>query len=171
MKPAKRYLLGYWVLLLAIILRIAFLIIYYIFLRYYTGTMDSRISWRVIGYTNFFSIVIMAAEMIVYWYRRHYIPNKTWVHIHVWSVFLAVIVLRVVTSVLVYILLRKQSEGEYFDITDFHLIIDIQEYTFWGLIIIGHIFFIATIVRSLALQKERESNDNSGLLDEFIDKP
>jgi hypothetical protein len=172
MKPAKPYMLGFWVMFVIVVFRLILVIGTYLLLRRYDGRAPESFNWFM-----FLTAMIMIIETMVYWYRRYHIPNKLWVHIHTWTTFTAMVVIPGVMILVTPILMRAYyqqvpPETEYFNSQGeniFDKITRIRFYVFWGLTIIGHIFFIATIVKSLQI-KESEPDESAGLLDEFVDQ-
>jgi hypothetical protein len=164
MRPAKPYLFGFRMLVGVIIIRLLMIMIAWILVQRLAGRgFNSATIW-----ISFLSVMVVVIEAMVYWYRRYKIPNKAWVHIHVWTLIVATILIPLASVVMMPILSRMYSP----DLYDNTLsnIITIRSYVYWGLLAIGHAFFIATIVRSLQL-KESQSNEPPGILDEFVDRP
>lgn len=116
-------------------------------------------------------VLILLGEAMFYWHRRFKIANKVWVHIHAWSTLVALVILPLIGIVLLYDQAMYQSETEYQTsrVEVIMTIVRILQYVFWGLIAIGHIFFIATIVKSFQI-KAPQPDESPGLLDEFTDR-
>jgi hypothetical protein len=164
MKPAKPYLFGFRMLVVVIIIRLLLIVVAWVLIQRLAGRgFSSATTW-----ISFLSVIVVIIEAMVYWYRRYKIPNKAWVHVHVWTLFVATILIPLATAVMIPVLSKMYSP----DLYDNTLsnILTIRHYVYWGLLAIGHIFFIATIVRSLQL-KESESNEPPGILDEFVNRP
>ena len=170
MKRARPVMLGFSVMLVILVFWVLAFLIAFLTQRSRNGSVSVSIDVMVI-----ITMLILAAEIVFYWDRRYKIPNKTWVHIHVWSSFLAIVVIPVIAIILMYMYQRSYyanlpSETEYFRRSQFMTgFADVLQYVFWGLLAIGHIFFIATIVKSFQL-KEPKTDESAGLLDEFVDR-
>jgi len=110
--------------------------------------------------------VILAGEIIIYWKLRQRSQSRFWTHMHVWCIFIPMCfypVLLVMHNILSF----------YFPniFWDFFNFLHQNEFrASWVLIGIGHIFFIATIVKSFSAKKVTIVDEQtSGLLDEFAD--
>lgn len=168
MKPAKPFLLGYWVILAIVCIKLL-LIIYFFAMQYYSGSRVMPLS-IVFGYGTLVIFFILIAEMIVYRNLRYRIVQKSWVHIHVWTLLAIVLVLPIADSMIINATMRGIMDQErYFDHKLFSTMRAVVFYSYWTLIIVGHIFFIATIVKSLQLKKT-ETDETSGILDEFVNR-
>jgi hypothetical protein len=169
MRPAKPFLLGYWVIL-AIVCAKLLLLIYFFAMQYFSGSRVMPLS-IAFGYGTLVAFFILIAEMIIYRNLRYRIVRKSWVHIHVWTLLVVVLVVPVASSMAMDAAMQSQMDDtEYFHNSLFDTIRAVTFYTYWTLIIIGHIFFIATIVKSLQLKKT-ETDEAPGILDEFTNRP
>lgn len=113
------------------------------------------------------SMVVLAAELIVYIIIRNRVYNIGWVRIHVWSLLLAFVVLPLIVILLFFMASRVRDPDQY--ASTVALMSDIRLYGFWGLIAVGHAFFIATIAKSFILKNQTVDESPPGLLDEFAD--
>ena len=170
MKRARPVMLGFSVMLVILVFWVLAFLIAFLTQMSRKGSVSVSIDVMVI-----ITMLILAAEIVFYWDRRYKIPNKVWVHIHVWSSFLAIVVIPIIAIILMYMYQRSYyanlpSETEYFRHTQFMTgFVEVLLYVFWGLLAIGHIFFIATIVKSFQL-KAPKTDESAGLLDEFVDR-
>ena len=107
---------------------------------------------------------ILIAEAVVYWRIRKRIHERKWVWAHLlFSLF--AFVLQYVFHFSILLIVNSVIDGIAF--SSFLLKMNlIKFYTFWGNIIIGHVFFIVTIVRSFSAKKLLLSNDTNDLLGE-----
>ncbi len=125
----------------------------------------SYIPYKSIPFETVFWPFFLLLEMIFYWILRNRLQKRLWVHIHIWSVCLGLMILPLLIpriSVLVFQYNAPLSILRH--ISQFHF------YLFWLSIGVGHIFFIATIVKSLSKKQEMIVDEPApGLLDEFAD--
>lgn len=179
MKPVRPYTFGFWMFSVIVIVKLALMII--------TAIRLQRLNSADVGRTSdpitFVILLVLFAEAIFYWYRRYYIPSKRWVLIHSWTTLGAMVILPLTMALVMPVLVRADYESlppetEYFFSSEYESLMakaaSINGYVFWGLLGIGHIFFIATIVKSflpIAIGiKEPLANESTGLLDEFTDR-
>jgi hypothetical protein len=174
MRRERPYTFGFWMMVVIVVFRVFLLVAITIALQ---RNKASGLSFTF-NLVMFVMVIVLLAETMFYWNRRYKIPNKAWVHIHIWSTFLAMVVIPIVTYFLMSILMRSYyqqlpPETEYYNGNSYHDVVarytTIQRYLFWGLLAVGHIFFIVTIVKSFQL-KDEEPDESTGLLDEFIDR-
>lgn len=163
MRRDRPYTFGYRIMVVIVVFRILLLFAFaYINMRSGGGRLFHSLNLFILG-----SVIILVAETMVYWYRRFKIPGKAWVHIHVWTTFTVMVLLPLFVYFCVQVLSNYLDPDDFYDFWD--TFISIQAYGYWVLIGIGHIFFIATIVKSFQLKDERP-DESAGLLDEFIDR-
>jgi hypothetical protein len=168
---AKPYKLGYWALFSLIILLALALAIYYLHIRY--NGYEHLIKYADRAATFIGGIVFLfAIEMWIYQHRRNYIVKKIWVHLHVWILWIAMLLF--ITIFIMWLPVYKSSYEEViyyyrsrYPAATMQLLTDI----FWLLIIIAHIFFIVTIARSITIQKESQRNGTPGFTDQISDRP
>jgi hypothetical protein len=113
--------------------------------------------------------ILVVIEATIYSYFRNQELKKVWVHVHVWSLFLAMILSPLVIAMMMPALAGLHRETEYYQDSMLYKILAVKNYVYWSLLACGHLFFIGTIVRCLQI-KEPESNDSPGLLDEFVNR-
>jgi hypothetical protein len=166
MKHQQRSWLGAWVLAFTIVFRV--MILYYMHQQFrYTYIAGEHVS---LGFFDSVSIEekimlgVLLLELVMYLFIRNNISNIQWVRWHVWSLLFAVVILPMIIMMM-YFLSRAGKSDESF----FRFLLDVRLYLFWGLIAIGHVFFIATIAKSFTAQKVPADEGPPGLLDEFVD--
>jgi hypothetical protein len=114
-------------------------------------------------------LVILAIEARLYYRLRQLIVTPKFVTGHVIALYIAFLftpILRILTLVILpwY---YPGAESPEFAITISYL----STYLFWGSIIIGHLFFIATIVKSFSYRKslKKDANSSANLLDNIAE--
>jgi hypothetical protein len=159
----KSYKLGFGVLFALIIAVLLGFIAYYLYIRSINDEYLLRYIFNVIIFVGAL-ILIFGSEMWVYWSRRQYIANRLWVHLHVWPLCAAMILFGIafIISLQVYVT-PYAEEVLYYRIRENVETTRLLMNIFWGLVIISHISFIVTIVRSFTLQKESQSNESPGI--------
>ena len=111
---------------------------------------------------------IMLAEFGVYWMIRKRLYYKWWVHIHIGSIWVCIVV------VPAFFFLMMELYGRSEDPAGFLVFLGsvgkVMNNGFLGSLIIGHLFFILTIVKSFSKKKRLQTTDtteSSDILDEF----
>jgi len=123
---------------------------------------------KSISFSTIFWPFFLMLEMIIYWILRNRLQKRLWVHYHIWSVCLATLILPL-SYALITSLFEQYNNPDATASFNKNLY-QLQFYLHWLLIGIGHIFFIATIVKSFSPKKEAIADEQTpGLLDEFAD--
>jgi cbb3-type cytochrome oxidase subunit 3 len=112
--------------------------------------------------------LVFIAEAIVYFWLRFRIKNKWWVRLHVWPLFIATVLIQSLILVIAKVADNYWGPVEFRELNGY--LRNIKFYSFWIVVPLCHIFFIATIVKIFRSKKEVKNDDAPpGLLDEFID--
>jgi hypothetical protein len=164
MRATKPFLLGVWILIAIAV----FKIIQLGFLQYFLNKRDFiPTSYTVFSFFNLFLISLPLLEAFIYWRLRLNISTKLWAHMHIWILFLAMVLLPLLMFVLApFITINYSPSG---NPNLYHLINNINYWSFWFFFSLAHIFFIVTIVKYFNRKSEVKENETpAGLLDEFI---
>ena len=167
-KSSNGFLLPLWILGGAAVFRFYFLWITYEMLNRREYISQPYIPFKSIPVDTLFWPFFLLLEMIIYWILRNRLQNRLWVHIHIWSVFLAMVILPLLYVLITFIFDQYNSPdaGTSFKNSLYQL----RFYLYWILIGIGHTLFIATIVKSFSKKQETIADEQApGLLDEFAD--
>ena len=166
MKQQKKYLWGFWVLCVIILLRTLFLAY-----SYYKIQKISDLGYKIsaVKINTAFEIallVIIVMEAFIYWLLRYRIQNELWVRLHTGTLFFTLIIIPIIMMGVFFI------AANYLGMEDYALLritlSNIRFYLFWLLLITGHIFFVLTLVKSLKAKKEINQKANTTeILDEF----
>lgn len=166
MKPSKPFLLPIWVIGAVIMLRI---FMFFVFLSY---MKDFKPEDPLPFFQIFLAIlwpVVLIVEFVLYWIIRYRIYNKSWAHIHVWTVLLCFGIFPILIM-LIRKLFPITVDNMFQEDTLYAKLIQWQFYLFWLLLGAGHVFFIGIIVKSFSKKQETISDDHSpGFLDEFTE--
>ena len=113
------------------------------------------------------SLFVLLSEAIVYWKLRKTFYNMSWVWCHICLLYFILMVMPIVYLFLLPILNRSYSPEQYGEVM--LNISRIRVIIFWSGLIIAHIFFVLTIVKSNWKKESAESlaNEPANLLDEF----
>jgi hypothetical protein len=158
MRTRRPYLFGVWAMLAITLFRIAQVIFLYLFLKKYNAVNVTAIIFKplMILFT-----ILPPVEAIIYWNLRYRIQKKTWVRIHVWSMFTCMVAFPILIFFVNAWAVKNDIEiMSWIAIADF--------YIFWFLMLVGHVFFIATIVRYFNKKTQVTDETPAGLLDEFL---
>jgi hypothetical protein len=111
---------------------------------------------------------LLLAEIFLYWFMRHDIYNKWWVKSHVIFFALGFIVFPFFIHFIGNLTLPiDATDKEYME--RIILIAKIDVVVIYSSLIIAHIFFALTLLKSFKFKKAVNNNDEApGLLDEFI---
>ena len=163
-----RFLFGFRMMLAIAIFKLATVAFaYYTLVTLAKKYGGSPYQYNFLSFAFVFWTVLPVAEAIVYWLIRYRIQKRTWVHLHIWTSFIVFVVFPL-SSLLIVKLLSDFMSGEDY-VAVWRTFNRVVAYLTWGLMGIGHIFFIATIVKSYRRQKVTENNEvPAGLLDEFV---
>jgi hypothetical protein len=111
--------------------------------------------------------VILLAEAIVYRLLQHRLDRMQWVWAHISSLYFLVLVLPFIIILLNIIVRRRFNSWDQFEwIRKLNLL---RNLLFWSILLVGHLFFVLTIVRGFSKKRklQEDQNDSSNLLDEF----
>ena len=100
-------------------------------------------SYEIISFFNLFLIIFPLLEAFIYWRLRFNIQKKLWVHLHIWLLFTLLVILPIFMFVSSLYITLKYPPIDYPDL--YKLIDKINDWSFWFLFLLAHIFFIATI--------------------------
>jgi len=166
MKSSQPFLLPIWVIGAVIMLRIFIFIVFLSYLGDFQPEDDLPF------FEIFLAIlwpVVLIIEFVLYWIMRYRIYNRSWVHIHVWTVLLCIGIFPILI-VLVRKLFPMTVDNMFEQDATYATIVQWQIYLFWLLLGAGHVFFIGTIVKSFSKKQETISDEQAtGLLDEFAE--
>ncbi|GEM_PF-2706710 len=112
---------------------------------------------------------LLVVEIILYWLMRHHIYKRLWVKAHVILFALGFIVLPFLIHFIgLSTLSPDATDIEYAERIIFLAKADVV--TIYSCLIIAHIFFALTLIKSFGFKKELNNNNNEppGLLDEFV---
>ena len=111
--------------------------------------------------------VILLGEAIVYRLLQYRLDRMQWVWAHISSLYFIVLILPFVIVFLnIFIRRRFNSWDEFEWIRKINLL---RNLLFWSILLVGHLFFVLTIVRGFSKKRklQEEQNESSNLLDEF----
>src|SRR5688572_28387155 len=141
MKPLKPFLLSVWVLTAFAIFKIIQLGFLYYLLNKREFIADS---YNVFSFINLLLISLPLFGAFIYWRLRFNIPKKLWVHMHIWILFLSMVLLPLFMFVLAPFITTYYSPSDNPNL--YPIISKINYWSFWFLFSLAHIFFITTIV-------------------------
>ena len=162
-KPSRLYLLPLWIL--------GGVAVFKFYLLWYTydiiRTRD-YIPVKSISYSTLFWPFFLLLEMIIYWILRNRLQNRLWVNIHIWSACFALMIFPILYAFISMLIDQYNSPKIAAPFNS--ALYQIHYYLYWLLIGIGHIFFIATIVKSFSKKQATIVDEQApGLFDEFAD--
>ncbi|HYF30826.1 MAG TPA: hypothetical protein VD993_06885 [Chitinophagaceae bacterium] len=113
-----------------------------------------------------YSIILML-EMLVYWIIRRRLYRVVWVRLHIITLWAALVLIPLVYVCLYYFLGDAMSPERFS-----HMLAAISAFrtvVFWGGLVVGHLFFIATIVKSFSKKQApaADATNTPDILDEF----
>ena len=111
--------------------------------------------------------VVLVAEAIVYRVIRFRLYRPLWAWAHVSCLYFVVLILPIFIVLLNFFVRRKYTSWDQFEwIRRINLL---RTFLFWSFILIGHLFFVLTIVKAFSKKAEPrgDNNESSDLLDEF----
>jgi hypothetical protein len=167
-KSSRRFLLPLWIL--GVVAAFQFYILWYTYdiVRKFSHMNSEYMPVKSISLTTIFWPFFLLLEMIIYWILRDRLQNRRWVHIHIWSVCLALLIFPILYAFISMSI--DQYNSPKIAATFNNELYQIRNYLYWLFIGIGHIFFIATIVKSFSKKQETIADEPApGLLDEFAD--
>ena len=170
-RKVKRSLLGFWVLVLILLFKCILIFIAYDALRRLSSnTLDITPGTLFRKSFTGFSLLIfllLMAEAFVYFVIRFRIKNKWWVRLHVWPLFVITVLMPLLGLFAVKIVVANWGPAGLRELNRY--LSNIKFYSFWIIVPLCHIFFIATIVKIFTPKKEVQNDDTPpGLLDEFV---
>ncbi len=152
MKPQKKYLFGFWVLIFIVFFRTLSLVILWYNLQNLSAININYSFWQIISPLEIVHLIILTAEAFAYWYLRFSIKNKNWVRLHIWLLLLAIVFIpAVITGILFY-------GSRYLGLQDYTVLkirLSLTEfYRYWIIILSAHIFFLLTLSKFYKAKKE-----------------
>jgi len=165
MKPPKIFYHSMSILGTTILFQVYLIYKWYAYVATISDT-DIQISPYVF-LLEWFWLTLFIIDFIIYWKIRLRIFNRSWLLIHVFSLFTAIVVLTLLNKLSWYLFPFTFDNSHWNN--EFHNYFGrIMIISYWCLLSFGHIFFIATIVKSFSPKKETiEDEPTPGLLDEF----
>jgi len=164
MKKKRIYLLPVILFSLLVVLRIALLVFGLLAVnRLGDSLYATELRKRLMSFETFLWPALLIIEIIIYCIIRKRIYNKLWVGLHSWITF-AIFLLPIVIILFYNIIAEDYSPEEFAALSK--RITQIRVILFYLFIVIAHIFFILTIVKSF--KQQISINETPGLLDEFI---
>jgi hypothetical protein len=164
MRATKPFFFGIWMLIAIAV----FKIIQLGFLHYFLNKGNfNPASYTVFSFFNLVLISVPLLEAFIYWRLRFNISTKPWAYMHVWILFLGMVLLPLLLFVLAPFIMINYSPSDSRNL--YHLINKINYWSFWFLVPLAHICFIITIVKYFNRKSEVNENENpAGILDEFV---
>ena len=161
MSRARPFMAGVWTLGAATIFR-AFLSVYSYHLITKANSFSGygvKLPWLLL----FIWPALLLLETIIYWFIRNRIDKKLWANIHIACIIGGFILLPILLFGF------NRFVADYFRMDSWRLTQQIFFYASWILFGVGHLFFIATIVRSFYYKNDSEDDEeDTGILGEFI---
>jgi len=122
----------------------------------------SSIIWQMV-----LALAVVAVEATVYWLLKRKFYRMSWVWAHVsllYFVLMVVPLLYPLGNLILFNYMGSGHAGEWV-----LMISNVLSTLFWSAVVVAHIFFVLTIVRSLKARKQKEKGtyDPASLLDEF----
>lgn len=111
-----------------------------------------------------FSLLALICLLIYFFIRRRYI-NVRLCKIHLWLVFIGLVVIPVYDIVL-SLFVKKEFHAHSFQIGNM-LFYDYPFLISFFVLLIGSVFFILTVIKSSTLPKINPSDESTGFLDDF----
>ena len=166
MKNKRLYLLPVILFILIIAFRI-FSLVYTLYLINRLGDSEQAISLKnkVLNFLVFFWPCLLIAEIVIYYIIRKRLYNRQWVIIHCLCNLFVFVALPLSVPFFVTLLFGRYSAEEYRTLMNTGS--QIRFWLFYFFLLVGHVFFILTIVKGF--KKKQESHEPAGLLDEFVD--
>lgn len=162
MKQVRPYLWGFWAMAIIALLMVV-LLGYYFYSQYLLVSRSIANKTRAIPWMFVLILVIALIESFIYWLLRYRIDKRIWVQAHVWCIAVPIVIIPAVIIFFLPLFKNLYGPDQMRDVYLFH------RYLLWILLTVGHVFFIATIVRYFRHRKDRSTDDPSaGLLDEFL---
>lgn len=101
-------------------------------------------------------MIVLIAEVFLYWRFRSFIYNRAWAIIHVISIYFAWMLLPILFQFIVFMMIDRVEPGN--AAAFFIPLARINMTVYWAALIIGHIFFILLIKKSVQLKKAYKNN-------------
>ena len=150
-KSIKAYRFALWGILSLIVFLAAFFVFLYLQLTSRLSThpeYDLTSLYRSLALKQFLlAAIIPGLELLVYWFIRHRLYKPWWVRMHVAMLWVAIVVARVLGMLAYGFFVNTQDQR--IGVTTAHSIL------YWACLIIGHLFFIATIVKVFPIHGRR----------------
>ena len=165
MKNKRLYLLPVILFSLIVIFRIVALVYTFQMVKELTDASNApAIRKSILNFWTFFWPCLLIAEIVIYYIIRKRIYNRQWVFIHSLCNLIIFVVLPLLAPLFIVLFFGETSRDEYEGFLN--KLARIRFWLFYLFLLVGHIFFILTIVK--AFKKKDEFDEPAGLFDEFV---
>jgi len=104
--------------------------------------------------------LLLLVECTLYWYIQGRITNKVWVWLHITGLYLALLVLPLVTIILIMYAGKIYGTSTIFNFI--YRFGRIRNFLFWFLTATGHILFILTLIIAFRKKKDNGTDNDAG---------
>ena len=141
--------------------------VYYLFLLFDNYASVSGNFMLMLALQGGITLAILLAETFVYWYLRKYIANRSWCWAHVITTYAALIILPLLFALVLFFTPDFQEQETWFSF--YRTLLIIRRGIFWACVLIGHIFFIQTIIKGINLKKKIAAvqGEDEGIFSDF----
>lgn len=164
-KSTRAYRFAFWGILALVIVHFVYYVL--LFMQLPSGMAEYRELYIRALITQFLLIsIILMLEVLVYWLIRYRLYKVWWVRMHIILLWVTLFFIPLVFTLIYFFVGDMVVPGQGSEL--FGAVSIARTVTFWGSIIVGHLFFIATIVKSFFKPKQPpDASDSANILDEF----
>lgn len=113
----------------------------------------SELAVRAFYKAEFIAAAVLIGETIIYWFIRKWPVRKLFVWVHIASLYFIIVGLPLVNIVIVFAVVGHTDDDTR------KMVFNARYITYWSLVIIGHISFIAAIVDGIRNKKKPEETE------------
>ena len=168
-KNTRTYRFAFWGILAFVVAHLAYYI--YIFLQFYANVPEETYYELYMGaiIKRFLIIaIILGLEILAYWFIRRRLYRPAWVRAHVILLWTTLIIPPLIIA-LFFLFGVDSLKGPDNSTNIYDIVSTVNSVVFWGCLVVGHLFFIATIVKSFSKKElaKQDAADTTHILDEF----
>jgi len=158
----KAYKAPFWSLIILIMAVTAL----FAYLFFQSGGIEGAY-WSQIFLTWLIIVAVLTGEALFYWFNRWRITRRSWATVHISLLYLGLLVVPVVYVATIFYLRYNENSTAYYELAI--QLAKIQGYVILVSLVAAHLFFIATIIRTLLTRKQQPSHaaDSPNILDDF----
>jgi len=161
----KRNTKPFWAIIALIVCLIGMQVTAIVMLSKISGTLSMASVSQSLLVRGSLTVVILLAEAVIYRILRYKLDRPQWVWTHIATLYFMIIAIPILIIIFNVYIVDQVSSGDAFEWARKANLI--RNILFWSALVVGHFFFVLTIVRGFSKKDNLEINESTDLFDEF----